>query len=200
MSEIVEPEKEVSNEGQRLLRLVTATATQEAVAGIVGCTRPNVSYWVNGQSRPGGQARKILHAKYGIHPSAWDRAPGATPQKQNDDPPVISEVAGKPTIELVNSRIKLYAEWVDDVDRDDATRLRAGELERKCIDLRRALERDARAREADIVARSPEWADIRRRLMSILSDYPEAFRAVVDGLGKLVQEQAPAPTEEEIEE
>jgi len=99
---------------------------------------------------------------------------------------------------LLNKRIRDYGRMVDSDDENIGPdlRLRAGELERKCIAERRALERDQRAHEADVVARSKEWAEIRKRTLAVLRSFPDAFRAWTEAMGDLAKEHGPIPDED----
>lgn len=200
-SKPVRDEREVTSEGQRLL--IEVTDAHAVIAGVTGVDKSLVSRWKSGAKSPGSAARAALHGAYGIHPSAWNRLPNTPPPASggNARPPKAdsTDTAGRPTIDLVNERIDLYAEMVVDTDLDPEVRLRAGELERKCIAERRALEREARVREADIVANSPEWASIRRRTLDVLKSHPDAFRAWVEAMGDLAKE-GPRVTEETDED
>lgn len=188
----------IKTEGQRLLRELTDT--NQAIADVVGCTRPLVSFWRSGKNKPGKDARQILQARYGIHAATWGRVPGsAGPSVSNgqNDPPDTGKGSGKSTTDLLNHHIDMWGEIASDPETDIELRLRAGELERKCIAERRGVERDARAHQADVVARSPEWANIRRRTLSILRAFPEAFRAWVEAMGELAREEAPLNLDED---
>lgn len=196
-------EKEASNEGQRLLRLVEGT--NQAIADELGVTRPIVSFWRAGKNRPGNDARRLLFQAFGIPVGAWDApaggkipAPAITTPADTAQAPA-GDAAGMSIKELLDRRIVHWGRMVDDPNESigpDA-RLRAGELERKCIAERRALERDQRSHEADVVARSPEWANIRKRTLAVLRQYPDAFRAWTEAMGDLAREHGPIPTDEE---
>lgn len=197
-------EKEASNEGQRLLRIVEGT--NQAIADELGVTRPIVSFWRAGKNRPGNDARRLLFQAFGIPVGAWDAPPAGTriaaapvttpaAPAQHDK----GDAATMSIKELLDRRIVHWGKMVDTEDEGigpDA-RLRAGELERKCIAERRSLERDQRSHEADVVARSPEWANIRKRTLAVLRQFPDAFRAWTEAMGDLAREHGPIPVDEE---
>lgn len=203
MAEESTGEKEASNEGQRLLRLVEGT--NQAIADELGVTRPIVSFWRAGKNRPGNDARRLIYQAFGIAVGAWDAPAGghisATRPTTSAAPsqPDKGDAATMSIKELLDRRIVHWGKMVDTEDESigpDA-RLRAGELERKCIAERRSLERDQRSHESDVVARSPEWSNIRKRTLAVLRLFPDAFRAWTDAMGDLAREHGPIPSDEE---
>lgn len=196
---------EIRSEGQRLL--LELAESQQKIADAIGMSRPIVSFWRSGKNVPGTDARHMLWKCYGIHPTAWEVPPGGayTPAPilpAYADPVPESDTASMSILDLLNRRIRGYGRMVDSEDESIGPdlRLRAGELERKCIAERRALERDQRAHEADVVARSKEWAEIRKRTLAVLRQYPDAFRAWTEAMGDLAKEKGPIPDEEESDE
>jgi transcriptional regulator with XRE-family HTH domain len=186
-------EPEVSgpvNEGQRLLLAVNASLG--AIAERVGVSKTTASYWRSGRKLPSTEARRELERAYRIHPSAWDRKPGPSA-------PALARVedvaaSGETTIDLVNRRQRIYAEMVENDKLSAPDRLRAGALEAKMIDTRRQLERDARLEEANLVQKSAQWAQVRKRTLDVLRGFPDALRAWTDAMGELAREGESART------
>lgn len=179
---------EVQSEGQRLL--LEQPGSHAEVAAAVGCSKQMVSYWRRGEKRPGRASRTKIAAVFGIDPSAWERAPGASPAPAPPAPEAPAPrhrpaPVGKPsTLDEVEQQLSMLRE----LQRDDALlaseRVRLADSVGKLLAIKARLERDQELLEDRVVRQHPFWARVKAAVLGALRPHPDAARDVAEALSE----------------
>lgn len=196
----------VRSEGQRqLISLGLSLATLTRALGDT-VTRGAIHGWRAGTRSPGPRMRAMLASAYGIPPVAWTQLPNAAPPDQG---PARAQPAGPssataPTIppaevgnpdltdHATRSTLEHASALLRQIQRDRAhadllpsDRVRLADSEAKALSLRARLERDQLWFEDRIVREHPAWLRVRREIVRVLVEYPDAARAVAEALARL---------------
>lgn len=187
-------------EGQRLLRLLTASGAE--IARKVGVSAPLITYWRKGDKLPGPDKRRALEEHWGIPAAAWDQRPQRQePEEAQDEPerPERSEprasspepatgqrrrAVGHPSLAQVQSQIALLERRMEDPAISDDALARFVSQHTQLLKLQATLQGDARTDE-ERLAQSAAWAAVEAALARGLTGYPEAAESVARELAAL---------------
>lgn len=193
----------VRSEGQRQLislGLSLATLTR-ALGGMV--TRGAIHGWRAGTRSPGPRMRAALASAYGIPPVAWTQLPLASPPDQGaarspssststsststspPEPVDLTDHATRSTLEHASALLRQIQRDRAHADLLPSDRVRLADSEAKALSLRARLERDQLWFEDRIVREHPAWLKVRREIVRVLVEYPDAARAVAEALARL---------------
>lgn len=177
----------VRTEGQRrLLEIVDSLAV---IAEKCGVGKTVVSYWRSGAKLPGPSPRRSLSDVYGIDPSDWEREPAlarSESQAARSTPEPSAPRIGKPTtLEEVEDQLRMLRDLQYDDGLVPSERVRLADSVGKLLAIKARLERDQELLEDRVIREHPFWRRIKEAILDATKPFPDAARAIADGLGRL---------------
>lgn len=184
----------MKTEGSILLAKVDLQQAQ--IAGRLDVTPAIVSGWLSGKRRPSVVSRSAIEEVFAIPADAWDRAkPDAA--SQSIAAPASATATVTPTLPRASTmtaaeKVAAYEHIVDRCIEE--VRNSPNAKESKVLELGRMLMHVRKLRGEEVqevkVLRHPKWFELRTMIITALSPYPDAMRAVIDALESLNVEAA----------
>lgn len=171
-------------EGARLLEPIVRARGAAEVARKARSSQVSVRLWVNGQRRPGGDARQALAHHYDIPIESWIKAPEIPPAAETGVRPKLVEApkidVGLPAKELVRMQLQGIRNRIAAAEAGDANPSTIATLENAytaAVRLYAKLAGELEITEATIM-RSSAWAKLMKRLREVLELHPDAAKAI----------------------
>jgi transcriptional regulator with XRE-family HTH domain len=184
----------VRSEGQRLLLAVTGTLAE--IAEAVGCrSRQTVLDWRDGRKVPAAAMRARLFSVYGIQTETWSHRPTALGAVVGaalaalDEPEEEDAGSAPSTLEDCMTLLKSIRDQRNNKALLPSEIIKLTDSEGRLLALRARLEKDEEMLEDRIVREHPTWQMIKRRIVKVLVEFPDAARAVARALGEPLEAQ-----------